>query len=145
MNTRLIRAFAIAPLAPCLVAATFLVISNRDILVFPAATLVYALFAYSFALALGVPGYLVMSKAGWLSMPKTMVSGTVLGATSGVLLQIFIGVKVQAAFSVEYLTMITIFAVFGAITAWAFWLLALRPKRSNNTLPPKQKSGATEL
>jgi len=128
MNMRLIRAFLIAPLAPCLIAATILVISNRDILAFPVAILLYAAFAYPFAFLLGVPGYFIMAKTGLLSMWPSIAAGSVLGAVSGILLPLFIGVETERAFSAEWWPLVVIFTAFGTITAWAFWWLALRPR-----------------
>ena len=132
MNRRLIVAFLVSPLVPCILAATFAAIRNGDLLAIPIATLLYAIFAYPFALALGVPTYLVMSRLGAMSLLQVIVSGALLGAVSGVLMPGLLGMQLEwaRAFESGLFNTVLLFTMFGSITAFVFWWLALR-QRSN--------------
>jgi len=132
MNRRLIVAFLVSPLAPCALTAIFTAVRNGDPLAIPIATLLYAIFAYPFALVLGVPAYLVMSRFGALSLLRVAVSGALLGAVSGVLMPGLLGLQLEWMRAVEsgLFTTVLLFAIYGAITACVFWWMALRP-RSN--------------
>jgi hypothetical protein len=107
--SRPVLGFLVAPLAPCILIAAFV---SRDVKSFFANTLYYAVFAYPFSFVFGIPAYWLMSRRSTLSMVNVTVGGCILGINSGVII-----------FS---LPLGLFFGVFGAITGWVFWRLALR-------------------
>lgn len=127
MNFRIIRGLLAAPLAPCVLAATVASVTVGDLWVIPFLTLLYAVFAYPFALVLGVPAYLLMSRFGLLSMPYLTSAGFFLGCLS-VVIFLMLGADLERVLDSKIFIAFFLFGVFGSITAWVFWWLALRPR-----------------
>lgn len=134
MSRRPILGFLIAPLTPCVLAATIASLRLVDLLAIPFGTLLYAVFAYPFALVLGIPAYLLMSRVGSLSVLRVTLTGAILGLISGAVLLLLLRAEWVHALDGGMFVTVSIFAVFGAITAWVFWWLALRPRASTLTL-----------
>jgi hypothetical protein len=112
MNRRIIAAFLLAPLAPCVAQAMFMR-SAFDVMI-------YATFAYPLALSLGIPAYLLFPWLGWLSFPTVMFAGLFLGAVAAFLLDYALAGP-GASYSISSLApTIALFAVDGAIAASAF-------------------------
>ncbi len=145
MSNRPILGFIIAPLAPCLVASIAVCFSRGDLAAIPIAMFLYALFAYPFSLVFGVPIYLLFSRLGYISMWQVVVAGTILGFISGATLPFIMGVEWKGAMDSDLISTALLFAIFGAITAWAFWWVALRPRTNNQLNQDAPKSGAPEL
>ena len=130
MNRRLILGFSLAPLAPCLLAATVAAAKHGQIVAIPIGTLLYAIFAYPLAFALGIPAYLLMARLGWVSMPQVASAGFFLGCISGILILLTLGgaewqriLVLNKAIAMP----IVMYGVYGLLTACVFWWLALRP------------------
>ncbi|MGO9443516.1 MAG: hypothetical protein ACLPXB_01925 [Thiobacillaceae bacterium] len=118
MNCRIIAAFLLAPLAPCLAQA--LLMKNAF------AIIIYSVFAYPLGLGLGIPAYLVFRRLGWLSFPKVMFAGLFLGGVGAILID-YVFAGPGASYSIRLLApTIVIFAADGAIAASVFWLVGLR-------------------
>lgn len=127
MNFRTIRGFLVAPLAPCVLVATVASVSVGDMGVIPFLTLLYAVFAYPFALVLGVPAYLLMSRFGLLSMPYLTSAGFFLGCLS-VVIFLMLGADLERVLDSKIFIAFFLFGMFGSITAWVFWWLTLQPQ-----------------
>ncbi len=98
MNRRLILGFSVAPLAPCLLAATIESVYQGKIVLIPIATVLYAIFAYPFVFVLGIPAYILMSRFGLVSMPYVTSAGLFLGCVSGILMPLTLGAEWQRVF-----------------------------------------------
>lgn len=130
MNGRLILGFLAAPLVPCILAATAASLRQGDLASIPFGTLLYALFAYPFALVLGIPTYLLISRLGHPSLVRVIFSGGILGLISGLIFLELLDLNWVTTGNNGKFTIILLFGIFGAITALVFWWLAIRP-RSN--------------
>lgn len=145
MDRRPVLGFLIAPLAPCVLAATVLAISHGDFLVLPIAILLYAFFAYSFGLMLGVPAYFLISRLGYLSMLQVTFAGSLLGFISGAILPFVIGTGWPSADSSGMSMLLLIFTGFGTVTAWVFWWLSIRPYSNNSFKSAASRTGTGRL
>jgi hypothetical protein len=124
MNWRLIKAFALAPGAPCVLAGLVAAILNDGLASFPVVFLLYAVVAYPLALITGVPAYLVLSRIGPLRRVPTILVGTALGAACGLVITLAGRQLAPAVFAKQ----VGLCALYGAVTAFVFWHLALRPQ-----------------
>lgn len=126
MNRRVVIGFLVAPLVPCVLAATVASLRHGVVLAIPFATLLYAAFAYPVAFLLGIPAYVLMSRLGSLTVLRVTLAGSVLGSISGAVLLVVLGADGMPAFTSGMYITAMIFAVWGAIAAWVFWWVALR-------------------
>ena len=123
---RPVLGFLIAPLAPCLLVAIAVCLGQGDLLGIPFAMLLYAFFAYLYALVFGVPAYLLMSRFGYVSLPHVITTGAVLGFASGATIPVVMGVAWARAVDSGLLKVALLFTIFGTLTAYTFWWLVLR-------------------
>lgn len=120
--------FLVAPLVPCIAAAYMVSVMNGDLWAFPVGVLIYSVFAYPFAVILGMPAYLFMSRLGYLSIAQTAAVGAALGLISSFIIIFIFGSGNSRLIDASIIYFLFGYATFGAITAYVFWLISLRPK-----------------
>lgn len=123
MDRRIIRAFPLAPLVPCLVQS----VAMRN----PVGLIIYAIFSYPLVAVLGVPSFLLFRRLGWLSLPQVVLAGLFLGVVSAMLLSFAMGWELEGYAAQSIVMSLAIFAAHGAIAASAFWFIGLRGRGSN--------------
>ena len=123
MDRKIIKAFLLAPLAPCLVQA----VAMKN----PVGLIVYAFFSYPLVAVFGVPSFLLFRRLGWLSLPHIVLAGSVLGVVSALLLSSVFGWGLESYAAQSVALSLAIFAVHGAIAAGVFWFIGLRGNGSN--------------
>lgn len=123
MDRRIIRAFLLTPLVPCLVQA----VAMKN----PVGLIVYAIFSYPLVAVLGVPSFLLFRRLGWLSLPHVVFAGLFLGVVSAILLSSTLGWELEGYAAQSIAMSLALFAAHGAIAAGAFWYIGLRGRGSN--------------
>jgi hypothetical protein len=107
-------AFVLAPLAPTFVAA---LIEGHI-----AWVLVFAPFAYFFALA-GIPAFWLCYRCGWVTAWQVVAISAFLGALVSLLFD---------GFRIPSWSDIGLFAGYGALTGFVFWVIAFAGARPSN-------------
>ena len=130
-SRRVILAFAVAPIVPCLGVATFAAM-DKGVEAFPVVFLFYVAFTYPFALVAGVPAYWGLARAGYTSCWRTALAGVLLGALCGLIFPFMLGVSFERLEAAPFAQMVLVGAAFGIVIAWAFWLIAM-PRRKVGT------------
>jgi|GEM_PF-1221131 len=91
------------------------------------------IFAYPFALTLGIPAFIVARYLGWLSLPAVIAGGAGLSVLAGLLIALDgSGFGGYAAWSV--ILGLLLFAAHGAVVAGLFWLIALWRRHEDRRL-----------
>jgi hypothetical protein len=121
---RLPLAFAVAPLAPILLASPVILLADR-------AAFVSMVHAYPAMLLLGIPVFAFFLRQRWLREWPVMVGGAVVGALVPALMMVAMALSgpsdspllplIAAAAGLS-----AIGAIFGAASGFAFWWIGLR-------------------
>jgi hypothetical protein len=129
---RLITAFAIAPLAPLVPAVLAFMaglISKNDI-----GFLVFAAISYGYPamILFGIPLFIASRRRRWLMLWQIVLGGAIIGGVVpglilGTLVYLSAGVSGNALRAV--LSFVVLGAVWGGLSGWVFWLIAVRGRR----------------
>lgn len=122
-SARVIAAFLIAPLAPCLA----LTLAADGLLWF----IVFAPFCYVLSAA-GIPAYFLFKRMGWLKLWQVVPAGSVLG----------VAIAFTKALGPPSANNALQLAGYGALTALVFWLVAFAGSRSKNSFKPNPLRGS---
>ena len=139
---RIILGFALAPAAPLLIVAPYSVIADSVSTLLGPATALVLFYGYPKALIFGIPAYLIFRRMGWFRWWRITLAGLAIGEIAPLLVLASIlldgGFGNDPSLRREAIEVLAIGAGFGALSGFAFWLVA----KASVTAPVSQSKSA---
>lgn len=140
---RTVNAFLVVPLVPSVLFAVLVSVFelvSGGLLLLPAVIysfpiwLMFALpVSYFAAVVVGIPAFLVFRHFGWLFLPWLVLGASAIGVVTGLVIAFLF----TSSHPLELGVIVLLFALFGAVSGYAFWRLACRaPNPPLNTDAP---------